>query len=127
MERLGAMESWADEQIKMSRSRRHCLILKPQLSDVRVLLQKAREEKDLMACSAIEEQLVEMDEIHSMSSAMERLLLHTEIRIMHLTNEVLNYRMVNELRCGAVSQSKAQKFSHEHFACKGLVGNCCRS
>lgn len=84
-------------------------MLMAQLYDVRVLVEKAWEEKDLMACTAIEEKLAEMDEIHIPSSTMERLLLLTDNRLLCLTKEVLNYGMLNELRCGAVSQSDVQE------------------
>lgn len=105
VQKIETMEMWAEEKMTNDKSRRHGLMLRAKLAEVRVLVDKAWEEKDLNACRTMEVKLDEMDETYNPTGPMERVILQTENMIEYMTKEVLNKHMLRELRRGVVSQS----------------------
>lgn len=104
VQKLKKMQIWAKEKINNERSRRNGLLLMGKLSDVRVLVDKAWEEKDLSACLVLEDKLNKLNELYNPSGAMECLLLQTEKMIDYMTTEVLGLHMLWDVRRGVVSQ-----------------------
>lgn len=107
-QQIEEMEVWAEDKMKNQNSRRHGLTLMSRLAEMRVLVDKAWEEKDFKACKDMEEKLDQMKDLYDPSGPTERVLQHTENMIEYMSNEVVNKYMLQELREGVVSQGEVE-------------------
>lgn len=110
VKRIELLHSWANYKLETEGSRPQGFVLMDELDEIKQKVQKAWEEKDLMACVQMDVNFVEMEEIHSPLTTVDCLLLRTEQKLHCLKYEIFKYGTAHVIRRGALSQSDVQAF-----------------